>query len=54
MKYINTITTRKHAGKFSDIGDEETVVILDKLLEYKCMSEKEHKQILFKCNLIHK
>ena len=32
--------------------NEETVAIVDKLLEYKCITKKQHKQILIKCNLI--
>ena len=35
------------------VVNEEIVVRLDKLLEYKCMSERQHKQILNKCNLSH-
>ena len=44
----------KHAGNNSDIINEEIVVILDNLLEYKCISKKQHKQILIKCNLLQK
>ena len=43
----------KHAGNNSDIIDEEIVFILDKLLVYKCISTKQHEQILIKCNLLH-
>ena len=42
----------KHAGNDSNIINEEIVAIVDKLLEYKCISEKQHKQILIKCNLL--
>ena len=35
----------KHAGNNSNITNEEITAIVDKLLEYKCMSEKQHKQI---------
>ena len=41
----------KHAGNNSDIINEEIVAMVDKLLEYKCISKKQHKQILIKCNL---
>ena len=41
------------AGKNSDLVTEEIGVILDELLEYKCISKKQHKQILIKCNLSH-
>ena len=42
----------KHDGNNSNSIDEEIVAIVDKLLEYKCISKKQHKQILIKCNLI--
>ena len=41
----------KHAGNNSDIINQEIIAIVEKLLEYKCISKKQHKQILFKCNL---
>ena len=44
----------KQAGNNSDIINEKIVVILDRFLEYKCMTKKQHKQILIKCNLLHK
>ena len=43
----------KQAGNNSDIIDQEIIAIVDKLLEYKCISKKEHKQILLKCNLLY-
>ena len=45
------ILQEKHAGNNSDINNDEIVVIVDNLLEYKCISKKQHKQILIKCNL---
>ena len=42
----------KHAGNNSDRINDEIVAIVDKLLEYKCISKKQHKQILIKCNVI--
>ena len=42
----------KQAGNISDIINQEIVAIVDKLLEYKCISKKQHKQILIKCNLL--
>ena len=42
----------KNAGNNSDIINAEIVAIIDKLLEYKCISKKQHKQILIKCNLL--
>ena len=43
----------KRSGNNSNLFDEEIVAIIDKLLEYKCLSKKQHKQILINlCNLI--
>ena len=42
----------KHGGKNSNLIDEKIVAIIDKLLEYKCISKKQHNQILIKCNLL--
>ena len=42
------------AGNNSDLINKEIVVIVDKLLEYKCLTKKQHNQILKKCDLIHK
>ena len=42
----------EHAGNNSDIINVEIIAIVDKLLEYKCISKKQHKQILIKCNLL--
>ena len=44
----------KNAGNNSDIINDEIVAIVDKLLEYKCITKKQHKQILYKCNLLQK
>ena len=49
---LNLLLQERHAGNNSDIIKEEIVAIVDKLLEYKCISKKEHKQILIKCNLL--
>ena len=38
----------------SDVINQEIVAIVDKLLEYKCISKKQQKQILIKRNLLHK
>ena len=40
------------AGNNSDLINKEIVAIVDKLLEYKCITKKQHKQILIKCNLV--
>ena len=49
---LKLLLQEKHAGNNSDIINDEIVVIVDKLLEYKCITKKQHKQILIKCNLI--
>ena len=51
---LKLLLQEKHAGNNSDIINDEIVAIIDKLLEYKCISKKQHKQILIKCNLLHK
>ena len=51
---IKLLLREKHAGNNSDLINDEIVPIVDKLLEYKCISKKQHKQILIKCNLLHK
>ena len=51
---LKLLLQEKNAGNNSDIINDEIVAIVDKLLEYKCLSNKQHKQILFKCNLINK
>ena len=51
---LNLLLQEKHAGNNSHIINEEIVAIVDKLLEYKCISAKRHIQILIKCNLINK
>ena len=42
------------AGNNSDLINMEIVAIVDKLLEYKCTTKKQHNQIFFKCNLLQK
>ena len=49
---LKLLLQEKQAGNNSDIINQEIVAIVDKLLEYKCISKKEHKQILLKCNLL--
>ena len=49
---LKLLLQEKHGGNNSNLIDEEIVAIVDKLLEYKCISKKQHKQILIKCNLL--
>ena len=49
---LKLLLQEKHAGNNSDLINEEIVAIVDKLLEYKSITKKQHKQILIKCNLL--
>ena len=49
---LKLIIQEKHAGNNSNIINNEIVAIVDKILEYKCISKQQHKQILLKCNLL--
>ena len=49
---LRLLLQEKHAGNNSDIINQEIVAIVDKLLEYKCITKKQHKQILIKRNLL--
>ena len=49
---LKFLLQEKKGGNNSNLIDEEIVAIIDKLLEYKCISKKQHKQILIKCNLL--
>ena len=49
---LKLILQEKQAGNNSDLINDEIVAIVDKLLEYKCISKKQHKQILIKCKLL--
>ena len=49
---LRLLLQEKQAGNNSDIINKESVAIVDKLLEYKYISKKQHKQILNKCNLL--
>ena len=49
---LNLLLQEKHGGNNSDIINGGIVAIGDKLLEYKCLSKKQHKQILIECNLL--
>ena len=49
---LKLLLQEKYAGNNSNIINEEIGAIVDKLLEYKCLYKKQHKQILIKCNLL--
>ena len=48
---LKLLFQEKQAGNNSDLINDEIVVIIDKLIESKCITKKQHKQILLKCNL---
>ena len=50
---LKLLLQEKRAGNNSDIINQEIVAIVDKLLEHKCISKKQHKQLLIKYNLLH-
>ena len=45
---LKLILREKYGGNNFDIINNEIVAIVDKLLEYRCTSKKQHKQILIK------
>ena len=49
---LNTLLQEKQGGNNSDLIHDEIVAKVDELLEYKCVSQKQHKQILLKWNLL--
>ena len=49
---LRLLLQEKQAGNNSNFIDEEIVAIIDKLIKYKCISKKQHKQILIKCDLL--
>ena len=51
---LKLLLQERHAGNNSEKLNEEIVAIVDKFLEYKCISKKQHKQTLIKCNLLNK
>ena len=50
---LKILLQENYAGNNSDIINDEIVAIIGKLLEYKCISKKQHKQIFINCNLLH-
>ena len=51
---LKILLQEKQAGNNCDVINDEIVAIVEKLLEHKCITKKQHKQILIKCNLLHK
>ena len=50
---LKLLLQERQSGDNSDIINQEIVAMCDQLLEYKCISKKQHKQLFFKCNLLH-
>ena len=50
---IKLLLQENQLGNNFNIINDEIIGIVDKLLEYKCLSKKQHKQILTKCNVLH-
>ena len=50
---LTLLLQQKPAAKKSKIFNEEIIAISAKLLDYKCISKKQHKQISIKSNLLH-
>ena len=50
---LGFLLQERQAGNNFDIINDEILGIVDNLLEYKCISEKQHKQLLINCNLLH-
>ena len=42
---LKVLLQQKQAGNNSDLTNEEIIAIVDKLLEYNCISKKQHKQL---------
>ena len=49
---LKLLLQEKQAGNNSDKINQKIVAIIDNLLEYKCISKKQHKQSLIKFNLL--
>ena len=49
---LKLLLQENYEGNKFDKINKEIVAIVDKLLEYKCISKKQHKQILIKYNLL--
>ena len=51
---LKLLLQEERLGINSDIINNEIVAVVDKLLEYKCISKKQHNQTLIKSNLLNK
>ena len=46
---LKLLPQKKPAGKNSDLIDEKIVAIADELLEFKCISTKQHRFLIINC-----
>ena len=51
---LRLLIQEEQAGYDFDLISQEFFAKVDKLLEYKCISKKQHKELLIKFNLLHK
>ena len=51
---IRILMQEKQGAINSELINEEFIAIVDKLLQYQCISKKQHKQLLNNGNLLHK
>ena len=49
---LKLLLQEKQAGNNFDVINNEVVAMIDVLLKYKCITKKQHKQVLIKCNLL--
>ena len=49
---LTLLLQEKEAGNNSELINAEIIAIADKSLECKCISKKQHRQLLIKCNLL--
>ena len=50
---LRFLLQEKQAGSNSNLINQEIVAIVDKLLKYKCISQKQHKQLLIEGTPLH-
>ena len=50
---LKLFSQENQAGNISELNKDEFIALVDKLLQDPCISKKQHKQLLFKCNLLH-
>ena len=49
---LRLLLQEKHARNNFGMINQEIVAIVDKLLDHRCITKKQHKQILIKCNIL--